>query len=361
MALESFTYREILSQGQAWEATLNTLPAITAETEVRIRKLVESGRRAGEIILTGCGSTHYLAISAAPFWRQVTGLILYALPASELWLHPELVFGGNDTVQSAAGSHFLVAISRSGETTETIRAMELWKEKYGGETLVVTCYPESSLAKATPYKLVTEGAEEQSIAQTRSFTSMFLLLQAAACLACGNEGLLEQLKSVSRSFDHLISGYEGMVKGIAENLLHERFVFLGSGINYGLACEAMLKMKEMSLSPAEAFHFLEFRHGPKSVVDRNTLIVGLMDEAAEAQEKAVLEEMRDLGASILAISFHNKALPVDYQVNLQPGVSYLASRVLTLPLLQLMALYRAVHKGLDPDRPANLDAVVRLK
>ena len=190
---------------------------------------------------------------------------------------------------------------------------------------------------------------------------MYLLLQVAACLACGNDVLLEQLMTVPSIFPRLIGDYQVLVKGIAEDMRLERIVFLGSGINYGLACEAMLKMKEMSLTPAEAFHFLEFRHGPKSVVSPGTLVVGLLDDAAREHEVLVLAEMRELGASTMAISTGKETLPVDFHIALQSGVDYLADRVLTLPLLQLLAYYRAIHKGLNPDRPMNLEAVVRLK
>ncbi len=359
--LEQFTYREILSQSQSWEATLKTLASLPPAVVQRLKQLYTERDQPGEILFTGCGSTYYLALSAASFWRRLTGSAALALPASELWLNPETIFGENGEQTGSHRPFFLVAISRSGETTETLRAVERYSERIGGENLAVTCYPESSLARAAKYTLVTREAQEESFAQTRSFTSMYLLLQAAACMACENEVLLGQLRTVPNGFSRLIGDYKILVKGIAENTKLERIVFLGSGINYGLACEAMLKMKEMSLTPAEAFHFLEFRHGPKSVVAPDTLIVGLLDEAARQHEMLVLAEMRELGASVLAISSGKQTLPADFHIALQSGVDYIAERVLTLPLLQLLAYYRAVHKGLNPDRPTNLEAVVRLK
>jgi glucosamine--fructose-6-phosphate aminotransferase (isomerizing) len=122
----------------------------------------------------------------------------------------------------------------------------------------------------------------------------------------------------------------------------------------------MLKMKEMSLSPSEAFHFLEFRHGPKSVVAPGTLVIGLLSDAAYIEEIKVLAEMRALGAKVLALVENNEDLPADYVVELHSGVRELHRSVLFLPVLQLLAFYRSVEKGLDPDRPNNLDAVVRL-
>jgi glucosamine--fructose-6-phosphate aminotransferase (isomerizing) len=203
-------------------------------------------------------------------------------------------------------------------------------------------------------------AEEDSVAQTRSFTSMYLLMQAVACLVAGQPGLLTQLGRTAGVFSPLVEEYQVLIKGLAENNKFERMVYLGSGLNYGLACEGMLKMKEMSLTPSEAFHFMEFRHGPKSVVSPGTLIVGLVNEAAKTQESQVLAEMRLLGATVLAISETENGSAADYLIALRSGVDYLASRVLTLPILQLLAYYRAVDKGLNPDRPTNLDAVVRL-
>ena len=141
----------------------------------------------------------------------------------------------------------------------------------------------------------------------------------------------------------------------------QRFFFLGSGPNYGLACETMLKMKEMSLSYSEAYHFMEFRHGPKSMVDRSSLVVGLVSEEAREQEIAVLKEMQELGATILALADYEFGLEeFDHIVAFKSGTSDWARGVLYLPLLQLLAYHRAMAKGLDPDHPAHLDAVVKL-
>ena len=105
---------------------------------------------------------------------------------------------------------------------------------------------------------------------------------------------------------------------------------------------------------------MEFRHGPKSVVTPGTLIVGLVSETAREQEALVLAEMRDLGATTLAIAELGAGISADYLVQLRSGLDDLANRILVLPVLQLMAYYRALSRGLDPDRPTNLDAVVKL-
>ena len=134
----------------------------------------------------------------------------------------------------------------------------------------------------------------------------------------------------------------------------DRFYFLGSGPRYGLACELSLKMKEMSLSHSEPFHFLEFRHGPKSMLTPNTRMVGLVSEANRVHELAVLDEMRQHGAQVLALGER------DADVAFASQVSEAAWNVLSLPVGQLLVFERAVQRGLDPDHPRNLDAVVKL-
>lgn len=350
--MDSYTFQEIMSQSEAWSATLQAAKSQfnqIADFTERTRPVSRPGPLA---LFTGCGSTYYLSLSAAYLWSRLVGMPSRALPASEIWLFPEYTIPSQPTL--------LIAVSRSGETTETVKALNVFQQHGGKECLAITCYPESSLARQANRMLVTQGAQEQSIAQTRSFSSMFLLIQAAACRAGGRIDLLNQLSSLPQAFDRLVTAYLPLAKGLAENPKFERIIFLGSGVNYGLACEAMLKMKEMSLTPAEAFHFMEFRHGPKSVVARGTLIVGLVSEGAREQEALVLREVRGLGAAVLAVAEHGAGLPADYLVEMHSGLDDLTSHILALPMLQLLAYYRAVARGLDPDRPTNLDAVVKL-
>jgi glucosamine--fructose-6-phosphate aminotransferase (isomerizing) len=238
--------------------------------------------------------------------------------------------------------------------------MQVFQKRKGPDVLCVSVYPHCELIRNASYSLVALEAEEKSVAQTRSFTSMFLLTQAAAYLASGNDKALADLQFLPDRFQPLVDRYEALSRQLAEEPRLNQFIFLGSGWNFGLACEAMLKMKEMSLSPSEAFHFLEFRHGPKSMVTPGTLIVGLLSDAAYEQEIKVLEEMHALGATVLAFVDKDKGVPADYVVELQSGLPDLSRAVLQLPFLQLMAFYRAMDKGLNPDQPANLEAVVRL-
>ncbi len=134
----------------------------------------------------------------------------------------------------------------------------------------------------------------------------------------------------------------------------ERFYFLGSGARYGLACEASLKMKEMSLSYSEPFHFFEFRHGPMSMVNAQTLVVGLLSEANQQHEAQVMTEMGALGGRLMTLG------EAGARLSFESGLPEALRGVLYLPLLQLLAFQRARSRGLNPDSPANLNMVVHL-
>jgi glucosamine--fructose-6-phosphate aminotransferase (isomerizing) len=114
-------------------------------------------------------------------------------------------------------------------------------------------------------------------------------------------------------------------------------------------------MKEMSLSHSEPFHFMEFRHGPQSMVTPDTLMVGLVSSTNQTSERAVLDEMHQRGAHLLSLGEQ------DTEVAFSSGISESIRNVLYLPIAQWMAYERAMVRGLDPDRPHNLEAVVRLE
>jgi glucosamine--fructose-6-phosphate aminotransferase (isomerizing) len=214
---------------------------------------------------------------------------------------------------------------------------------------------EEKLVKLADYSVVINQGQEESVAQTRSFASMFAAATAFAALMGERHDLLAAMSALPQAGERLMSKYEAFAKAIGENLDFDRFYFLGSGIRYGLACEVNLKMKEMTLTHSEPFHFLEFRHGPMSMVNKNAVVVGMLSDANRVHEAKVLEEMKTLGGTVAALA------ESDADVNFGSGIPEIARGVLYLPVLQLMAFYRSIAKGLNPDRPANLTAVVELE
>lgn len=335
-----FTGQEILTQSDAWLAGIDVLQT----RQDAIHQFWQDGQYE-QVIFTGCGSTHYLARTAAHIFQAKTGVPSWAGPASELLFYPDSLYLRNK-------STLLVTISRSATTTETVQVAQTFRERYGNHVLTISCYDDKALNDESALTLATFEGQEKSVAQTRSFSSMLVLAEGLALIAGGQQDIDWQGAKSHINSDIMLQAQELAQSYVAPEQF-ERYFYLGSGELYGLASEAMLKMKEMSLTQAEAYHPLEFRHGPMSMVDDETVIVGLLDTHTYAPEKAVLDEMRGFGATIVEISPETSAtftIPASTAINL---VHY-------MPLLQLMAYERALSRSLNPDQPRHLNQVVEL-
>lgn len=330
----SDTEREILSQPNVWRQTLRGIDVAT----------LTHGWQVGssEVIVTGCGSTHYLALTVAALLREVAGVPARAAPASEL-------LSGKGIVEPPKTT--LLAFSRSGTTTETLLAIEAFRRAGGRNVVAVTCYPDSPMASAADCVLAAPAAQELSVAQTRSFSSMLLLGQALVASTAGlDPGALYELPDYAQ---RLLETSRPQMKALGVDSTRGLFFFLGSGALFGVASEAMLKLKEMSLTASEAYHVLEFRHGPMSMCDPLTTVLGLIEPDRKRREQAVLQDIGPTGTSIVELG-------ADGDVDIPAEVPTWARPVLYLLPLQLLALERALAKGLDPDSPRHLTAVIHL-
>jgi glucosamine--fructose-6-phosphate aminotransferase (isomerizing) len=344
-----YSWNEIVSQGQSWAGALR---AVKAQRAALLQWLDDA--RARGLIFVGCGSTHYLAMFAATWFQQQTGWRCRGLPSSELlWQKDAWLTPGERPA--------IVALSRSGETSETILAVERLA-RLRCPTLTIGCYDDTPLARAAGFTVAIPKGQEESYAQTRSFAGMLVAVQALGALATGDQRLLAELEALPSQAESVISRSMPLAQQYGADETIKRITYLGSGPLYGLASEATVKMKEMSLSIAEAYHFMEFRHGPMSLVDGEHLIVALMSDAMRDYEIGVLADLKARGARVLAIANGTADLDAvtDACFDLQTGSPSRAQAVLYLPMLQLLAYYRAMGRGLNPDRPRNVAMAIRL-
>ncbi len=350
MSKGSYTYSEILSQPSVWKATVE---GIFNQQDSLRRQL--AGLEQRPFIVTGCGSTYYLALHAASVLRSI-GVNASAFPASELTFFP---------MDHLPKDFVLLTLSRSGTTTETLWAMNAYRKFMGEKSkiITVTCVPETPMIENSDIMFFSPWAQEISVAQTRSFTSMAIMTQMLAGLLSQDSARLDRLWSLPGVLETTSQRYSDCFKDLGNNLDIDRIFYLGNGPFFGIASECMLKTKEMSCSWAEAYQTLEFRHGPMSVVSPSTLMVGLISDSAAKEELRVLSEMKDKGAQTLAFVELRSGLDfsgIDTVVELQSGLNEWERPITYLPMIHLFAYYRSLAKGLDPDAPVNLTQVVRL-
>jgi len=336
-----FTRQEIFSQPEAWACALDVFDLNRKDIQQ-----LDPAARFGQILFTGCGSTYYLALAAASLTQELTGLSCRAFPASELWLCPKTAY--------LSKSSLLVAVSRSGETTETLRACEAFLADKRGELVTLSCYGDMPLGRLGALNLVLPSGQEQSVAQTRAFSTLYLGTVAMALVWAGRPDLTDSLAHLPSAGRRLLNAYASTAAKLGGGPDLDRFYWLGSGPRYGLASELSLKMKEMSLSHSEPFHFLEFRHGPKSMLAPTALVIGLRSSSNGSMEARVLDEVRNAQSAVVDIA------ETGADVCLASDLDEVVRNVLYLPFGQLVAFERALSKGLNPDRPTNLDSVVKL-
>lgn len=256
----------------------------------------------------------------------------------------------------------MVLLSRSGKTTEVLRAAK-WLKTEAVRTLGVTCNERSVLEELCTHTLKLPWADEKSMVMTRSFTSILLFFERLGAILAGDAELASALDALPEKTATWLAGNAGKIRALGTKRRFADFVFLGQGAHYWLAQEAALKMTEMSSSYAQAYHTLEFRHGPKSIASRETLITFLLSDTAAEEELPLIGELKKLGAAALAVA--NRATPElrrnsDLLIELGLNEPEYARMAMTAIPAQLLGLAVGLRKGLNPDKPKNLTRAVVL-
>jgi len=307
-------------------------------------------------LFLGCGSSYYAAMAAAATWTVLTGLPARAAPASELLLYPGLFILEGRPLQ-------VVLISRSGRSSEVVKAAEYLRSRPSVRTLAISCATGHPLEEAADTTLYLLPADEESTVMTRSFTSMLLGLQALAAAVGKQSAFAKALGQLPDAAQPILDALCLRIEEFVGQNNFADYVFLGHGPLFGVASEAMLKVKEMSCSYRQCFHTLEFRHGPKAIVSSETLVSFLLSESSFEAERGVLEEVKSLGGSTLVVTNtadERTCRAADFLVELHldiPEHARLAPYAFTG---QLLGLYLGLKKGFDPDSPRHLSRVVIL-
>lgn len=348
---QSDTWKEILSQGEVWQAVLREM----SHSAVLEQILAESSA-AKEWIFVGCGSSFYLAEAAANSWNLLTGQRARPVPASEILLFPGLLQAKGRDTQA-------VVISRSGQTSESIRAAKVLSRDLQVPALGITCATGSELEQVCDLSIALQVADEKSTVMTRSFTSMLLGLQFLAGRRAGNAGFIADLAKMAAQFAPRIGAIADAVESFVVRRSFADYVFLAQGPFYGIAREASLKVMEMSCSYSQFFHALEFRHGPKAIVSPETCLMFFLSETGGEAEVRVLGEMKELGGVTIAVCNRaDDAIRRASDLVIETGFdgNELALLAPYIVAGQLLGLFTGAQKGLDADNPKNLTRVVIL-
>lgn len=348
-----FMLKEIYDQPQAIEDTLRT-----ARTDFgKILGLDTDGlRQLRNIHIIACGTAYHAGLVGKYYIEQLAGIPVSVDLASEYKYR---------TVPQLPNT-LAIAISQSGETADTIGAVKKAKE-LGFRTLAICNVLGSSLTRTCDSTFFTHCGPEISVASTKAFTSQITSMYALAAFlgqANGNlsqtafEKLYKELLALSKDMGEAVK-LEYEVRHLTRKIYKaDRFIFLGRNVNFPMALEGALKLKEVSYRSAEGFAAGEIKHGPISIIDKGTPVIVLMPHDALFEKMlSACQECRARGAFVVAVTTKagaKMAADVADQVFIVPQTNELLQPVVDVVPLQFLAYWIAKRLGCDIDQPRNL-------
>jgi len=348
-----FMLKEIMEQPKIIRETIN---AALNNYKSIIDKLDIAGFT--KIVITACGSAYNAGVVAKYVFER-----LCRFPLIETELASEFRYR-NAVINEKT---LVILISQSGETADTIAAMREAKAK-GAVTLAIVNVVGSTIAKEADFCLLTAAGPEIAVATTKAFSAQLVMLYILAVwfavklgkLSTEAEGeLLAHITALPDRTANILKEVDSIQKYAANCIGYKSIFFIGRNIDYAIALEGSLKLKEISYIHSEAYAGGELKHGTISLVEKDTLVVAISNCAPlYGKIMSNVEQVKSRGAKVLLIgSCPSDHLPADddnFSVIALPETSELFSPSLSVIVLQLFSYYVAANKGLDIDKPRNL-------
>ncbi|MFA0816127.1 MAG: glutamine--fructose-6-phosphate transaminase (isomerizing) [Anaerofustis sp.] len=353
-----FMLKEIFEQPNAIENTLRGR-INSDQKEITLDKFNLSKQdfdKIDKIWIVACGTAYYAGCigkyliekyARKPVEMQIASEFRYANPII-----------GNRTL--------FIAISQSGETADTLACMRLAKEK-GARILAVSNVVGSSVTREADDVLYTWAGPEIAVASTKAYSTQVICMMLAA-LKMGqlsgelaDDGADRIFQTLPQLAQHASSALEmsGFVSELSKKITGLSSIFyIGRGLDYYLALEGALKMKEISYVHAEAYPAGELKHGPIALLEKGSVVVALCTQSGEYLEKIIsnIEEIKARGAFVVAIA-QKKCKKVQYVADDIIWIDDIEDDAAIIPaviILQLLAYFTSINKGCDVDKPRNL-------
>ncbi len=321
--------------------------------------------RAGEVFFVACGTSYHACLAASYMFSKLAMLATHPVIASEFVEQ----HGRSVNIDST-----LLVVSQSGETADTLAAVECARER-AATVLGLTNVIGSTLTRVARVYVSQQSGPEIGVAATKTFTSQLSVLSQLALRLAKKRGkvshveieeLEEKLDQIPDIVEAIIVNQEEKIKQLAKKYRDKRcFFFLGRGISSASAMEGRLKLMEIAYLPSIAYPAGESKHGPISLIEKGFPVVFVCPED-ETRKTIVgnIMEMKARGASIITVLEEGdeeiKALSDDY-IEIPKGLPEVLSPVPAVIPLQLFAYYMAIERGCDPDKPRNLAKSVTVK
>lgn len=353
---DSFMLKEIHEQPKAIKDTISSRVSMENGVFFDDFKLSKQDLdNVDRVFIVACGTAYHAGLMGKTLIERMAKIPVEVDIASEFRYRNPLV-----TEKS-----LVIIVSQSGETADTLAALRDCN-RIGARTLAITNVVGSTISREANDVIYTMAGPEIAVASTKAYTTQVVVMHLLALYFGRIKGTLEETeeKEIVRALLILPDRIEKLleekenIEGIARLLAKEEdLFFLGRGMDYALALEGSLKLKEISYIHCEAYAGGELKHGTIALIEPGTKVIGLFTQG-DLKDKMVsnMVEVKARGANIIGLGYHGEELDksvFDYEIRI-PQISDIVAPVLAVVALQLLAYYTAKEKGCDIDKPRNL-------
>lgn len=353
---DSFMLKEIHEQPKAIKDTISSRVSIENGVFFDDFKLSKQDLdNVDRVFIVACGTAYHAGLMGKILIERMAKIPVEVDIASEFRYRNPLV-----TEKS-----LVIIVSQSGETADTLAALRDCN-RIGARTLAITNVVGSTISREANDVIYTMAGPEIAVASTKAYTTQVVVMHLLALYFGKIKGILEETKEkeivralliLPDRIEKLLEEKEN-IEDIARLLAKEEdLFFLGRGMDYALALEGSLKLKEISYIHCEAYAGGELKHGTIALIEPGTKVIGLFTQG-DLKDKMVsnMVEVKARGANIIGLGYHGEELDksvFDYEIRI-PQISDIVAPVLAVVALQLLAYYTAKEKGCDIDKPRNL-------
>jgi len=352
-----YMQKEIFEQPMA---VANTLEMVTGAQSVSPQLFGAEAERVfrdvDSVLILACGTSFHAGM-VARYWLEALAGVPCSVEIASEYRYRESVPNPKALV---------ITVSQSGETADTIAALQYAKSLGHRYALSICNVPESSLVRASDLRFLTRAGPEIGVASTKAFTTQLAALALLTMTLAKMRGrlpaereaeLLHSLRHLPRALERVLH-VEPQVKMWSEKFAPlQHALFLGRGIHYPIAMEGALKLKEISYIHAEAYAAGELKHGPLALVDKNMPVIAIAPNDSLLEKlKSNLQEVRARGGELHVFADEDTRMVAGdgvHVIRMPDHAGFLSPILHTVPL-QLLAYHAALERGNDVDKPRNL-------
>nr|WP_319489840.1 SIS domain-containing protein [uncultured Caproiciproducens sp.] len=343
------TEQEIMATKEALDKTYSQV----LRQEEEMKEFFRANKQR-KFVFLGCGSSYMLSKSNERMFVTRPNTSAVAIAGGDYLVNP-------DTYIHTIEDSIVLVLSRSGMTSEIVRAVEHMKKVSNAKVVSITMKEKSTLEELSDFTVVLPWAYDNSVCQTRSVTNLYAASLLINAICYDDQELKASVKeAIDQNKDHM-EKYHSQLQDIAKKEFSDVIV-LADGVLCGIAEEGALAFTEISLISGKYFNMLDYRHGPKVLNNSKTLTIFAVQPNESTYQRGMIDDVKKHGGTVVTFgSEQTNVYGSDLHISISGINRFEAYGIPFIYTMQMIALTKALCNGGNPDEPTGLDAYITLK